>query len=183
MKQNNMSSVQAPSRWRAGWLRFTQKRYANTVLALLGTFIGTLLIVGGKSFYDSHFGPRTGYSIVGLNYLERPIFSFSVDNVWGGNMFAGKSGGGGGATCCLSISHDATTVKVKWILSYTGEQKKQGYQEEHREAIVPLPPITNDTDKYIGVHFLPGNEVVLTLSDWIPDPIQPIQEIHYDFSK
>jgi hypothetical protein len=36
---------------------------------------------------------------------------------------------------------------------------------------------------YIGAHFLPNGKVVLTFSSWIPDPIQPIKEIHYDLSE
>jgi hypothetical protein len=97
-------------------------------------------------------------------------------------VYAGSKGGGGGSTCCLSIARDAKAVRVRWEVSRTREEIKQGLPDIAKEAVVPLPELKDPHDGYLGVHFLPGDKVVLTFSSWIPDPIQPIKEIHYDLS-
>jgi len=182
MRQAGHDHASADAQARPSWLR----RFAFFMIRPLqvGLAAGLTLYAldWGHYLYQRHFGPYGGHNLFGLNYLEMPISTFSVNGSWGGNVYAGSKGGGGGSTCCLSIARDAKTVVVRWEVSRTTEEIKQGLPDIAREAVVPLPELKDPHDGYLGVHFLPGDKVVLTFSSWIPDPIQPIKEIHYDFS-
>jgi hypothetical protein len=94
------------------------------------------------------------------NHTDRPIFSYAVNEAWGGNASAY---GGGGATCCSRIEGDVLTVE--WIKGRTGEQVRQGVQKETITQQVPNPPRTRQ-DKYLHVHFFPGDQVRLF---WSPN--------------
>ncbi len=100
----------------------------------------------------------------------------------GGICLRGERVVGGESTCCLAIPRDAKTVLVRWEISRTREEIKRGLPDIAKEAVVPLPELKDPHEGYLGVHFLPGDKVVLTYSSWIPKPIQPIKIIHYDFS-
>jgi hypothetical protein len=98
------------------------------------------------------------------NHTDRPIFSYFVNKAWGGNASAY---GGGGATCCSRIEGDVLTVE--WIKGRTGEQVRQGVRKETITQQVPNPPRTRQ-DKYLHVHFFPGDQVRLF---WSPTPGSP----------
>lgn len=164
------------------WLR----RFARFMIRPLqvGVIVGLSLYIlsWGQHLYEEHFGPYGGYNLMGVNYNDMAVSNFSVNDVWGANVFAGDSEGGGKSTCCLMISRDAKTAKVRWQISRTKEAIDRGDPEIHKEAQVPLPKFVDPHDGYIGVHFLPDDKVVLTHSKWFPKPLQPIKEIHYDFT-
>jgi hypothetical protein len=94
------------------------------------------------------------------NHTDRPIFSYSVNEAWGGNASAY---GGGKVTCCSRIEGDVLTVE--WIKGRTGEQVRQGVRKETITQEVPNPPRTRQ-DKYLHVHFFPGDQVRLF---WSPN--------------
>jgi hypothetical protein len=98
------------------------------------------------------------------NHTERPIFSYVVNEAWGGNASAF---GGGGVTCCSRIEGDVLTVQ--WIKSVTQPQYDAGVREEALTTEVPNPPRTRD-DRYLHVHFFPGDQVRLF---WSPTPGSP----------
>ena len=182
MRQAAQDHANVETQARPSWLR----RFAFFMIRPLqvGLAAGLTLYAlnWGQYLYQQHFGPYGGYNLFGLNYLDMPISSFSVNESWGGGLFAGRASGGGGSTCCLAIPRDAKTVLVRWEISRTREEIKQGLPDIAKEAVVPLPELKDPHDGYLGVHFLPGDKVVLTFSNWIPKPIQPIKIIHYDFS-
>ncbi|PCF93461.1 DUF3304 domain-containing protein [Vreelandella nigrificans] len=118
------------------------------------------------------FNTSKSGSLVGHNHTDRPIGSFWLDDNWGGNLSA-YSGGlytRGGTTCCWSFKGDS--VEVVWILSMTGEQKRQGIEEERHSENIPMPAYSRD-DQYLHVHFLPDNQVELA---WSPDLQSPLSE-------
>jgi hypothetical protein len=98
------------------------------------------------------------------NHTDRPISGYAVNEAWGGNAFAY---GGGKVTCCSRIEGDV--LKVEWIKGRTGEQVRQGVQKETVTLEVPNPPRTRQ-DKYLHVHFFPGDQVRLF---WSPTPGSP----------
>ncbi len=98
------------------------------------------------------------------NHTDRPIFSYAVNEAWGGNASAY---GGGGAACCSRIEGDVLTVQ--WIKGRTGEQVRQGVEKETITRQVHNPPRTRQ-DKYLHVHFFPGDQVHLF---WSPTPGSP----------
>jgi hypothetical protein len=104
------------------------------------------------------------------NHTNRPIFSYAVNEAWGGNAFAY---GGGKATCCSRIEGDVLTVQ--WIKGRTGEQVRQGVEKETITLQVPNPHRTRQ-DKYLHVHFFPGDQVRLFWSPNLDSPYENLKE-------
>ncbi|WP_428611209.1 hypothetical protein [Pseudomonas sp.] len=127
-------------RWRNFWLGL-----AFLMLPLLALYI-----------YGSMRTP--GAMLTSENYMDRPVFSYWVNDNWGGN---------GGVTCCWRL--EGPTAKVVWILGRTGEQARQGLKQERYEIDLPMPPRGRE-DRYLHVRFDPGNKVRL---DWSPDLFSP----------
>ncbi len=48
-----------------------------------------------------------------------------------------------------------------------------------RSKEVPLPVITNPKKGWLGVHFLPNDEIKITFKDYGADVLMPIKEIDY----
>jgi hypothetical protein len=103
-----------------------------------------------------------GAILYGHNHTDRPVFSYFVNEAWGGN---------GGAVCCTRIEGDVLTVQ--WIKGRTGEQVRQGVEKETITRQVPNPPRTRQ-DKYLHVHFFPGDQVRLF---WSPTPGSPYKRL------
>ena len=102
------------------------------------------------------------------NHTDRPVFSYAINEAWGGNASAF---GGGGAVCCSRIEGDVLTVQ--WIKSITQAQYEAGLREETITLEVPNPPRTRQ-DKYLHVHFFPGDQVRLF---WSPTPGSPYKKL------
>ncbi len=100
------------------------------------------------------------------NHTGRPIFSYFVNDNWGGNASAH---GGGKHTCCWRI--EGETLKVEWILDVTPEQIEQGLEEETLTLELPNPP-RQRTDDTLHVHFLPRDQVRLAWSDAHTSPLR-----------
>lgn len=100
-----------------------------------------------------------GAALSGHNHTDRPIFSYWVNDNWGGN---------GGVTCCWRIQGD--TLKVVWILDVTPEQIAMGLDEERHELRLPNPP-REHADDTLHVHFLPGGQVQLAWSHSAASPL------------
>ncbi|WP_134677929.1 DUF3304 domain-containing protein [Ectopseudomonas khazarica] len=111
-----------------------------------------------------------GAILYGHNHTDRPVFSYAVNEAWGGNAFAY---GGGKATCCTRIEGDVLTVQ--WIKGRTGEQVRQGVEKETITQQVPNPPRTRQ-DKYLHVHFFPGDQVRLFWSPNLDSPFENLKE-------
>jgi Protein of unknown function (DUF3304) len=99
-------------------------------------------------------------TFVGYNYTERPIFTFSVNGVGGGNIFV--NGGGGSLACCGDITIGKPAV-IKWMYSYTKKQYEAGLREETHTATVIVPPPQIPTAGYLEVHFYPDHHVELAV--------------------
>ncbi|WP_367084432.1 DUF3304 domain-containing protein [Pseudomonas sp. HOU2] len=132
-----------------------RRNLAIGIFVLLMPFIGSFL-------YNQFRTP--GAMLTSENYMDRPIFSFWVNDFWGGNLAAM---GTGGITCCQAIK--GPTVKVSWILSITEEQSEQGLKEETHEATLALPK-QDRSDRYLHVRFLPGNVVEIKWSQNLDSP-------------
>ncbi|VXC25748.1 conserved hypothetical protein [Pseudomonas sp. 8AS] len=146
----------------ARWQALSRGR--KTLLGLLG---GGLLLAGYLAWAATRLPGAILYS---HNETERPIFSYFVNGNWGGNAFAH---GGGGATCCWRI--EGETLKVEWIKSRTGEQLRQGVQKETLSLELPNPPRTR-SDRYLHVHFFPGDQVRLAWSANLDSPYEHLKE-------
>ncbi|WP_081232259.1 DUF3304 domain-containing protein [Pseudomonas chlororaphis] len=105
--------------------------------------------------------------ITSENYTDRPIFSFWINDFWGGNLAAM---GGGGIICCSNF--EGSTAKVVWILDMTKKQKLQGAIEERHEKEITMPP-RGKSDRYLHVRFDPEHNVRL---GWSPDLFSPFEK-------
>lgn len=103
---------------------------------------------------------KRNVTLVGYNYTERPIFSFSVNGAGGGNIFV--NGGGASFSCCGEVTI-GKPVEIKWEYSYTKKQYDAGLREENHTATatVPLPEVPEA--EYLEVHFYPDHHVELAL--------------------
>lgn len=123
-----------------------------------------LLLIGGYLLWQSQ--RPGGAFLYGHNHTDRPIFSYWVNDNWGGN---------GGITCCWRIRGD--TLKVTWILSRTRAQAEEGVEEEQHELEIPNP-LRQRLDDSLHVHFLPGNRVRLA---WNHSAGSPLEEELADY--
>ncbi|MCQ4289289.1 DUF3304 domain-containing protein [Pseudomonas stutzeri] len=105
-----------------------------------------------------------GAALYGHNHTDRPIFSYFINENWGGN---------GGMTCCWRI--EGETLRVEWIKGRTGEQVRQGVQKETLMLEMPNPPRRRG-DRYLHVHFFPGDQVRLHWSPDLDTPYEHLQE-------
>lgn len=128
-------------------------------------FGGIALALAWQAFSSS----SVSGSLAGYNHTERPIFSYWVNDNWGGN---------GGTTCCWSFRGD--TAEVVWILSMTGEQHRQGIKEERHSVTLRMPEYTLG-DEFLHVHFLPNNRVDL---NWSPNIRSPkLEQYRQEFGR
>jgi hypothetical protein len=128
------------------------QRWRNLPRALRGLLIALfwLLIICGYLLWQ-YLRPQ-GTALYGHNHTQRPIFSYWVNDKWGGN---------GGVTCCSRIQGD--TLKIVWLISRTQEQIDRGDEQERHELELPNPP-RQRADKYLHVHFFPDHQVRLAWS-------------------
>lgn len=140
-------------------VRWAISRYMRLVPVWLQVSLAAFVIiwfVWGMVFNTSKSG-----SLVGYNHTDRPLGRYFVDGNYGGN---------GGTTCCWSFRGD--TIKVEWVLSVTGEQRRQGLEIERHSLNLPMPAYSRE-DQYLHVHFLSDNQVELA---WSPDLQSPLSE-------
>lgn len=100
--------------------------------------------------------------INGFNYTDVVIDSFSVNSVWGGNIFVSTpTSGGGGTTCCyslLTLSSRPILINIKWM-RYINE--KQYWCRTTVTHSGPIPQ--NPTD--LNVHFMPDGRIEIDITN------------------
>ena len=144
--------------------------YANplaTILSALACLLG-LLLLGACNSEDTR-----SVTLVGYNYTERPIYTFSVNGVGGSNIFVG--GGGASFSCCTEITV-GQPVEIKWVYSATEKQYLAGLRKENYSTTVIVPPPTVPEAEYLEVHFYPDHHVELALVKFPGDRRIPYEE-------
>ena len=132
-------------------------KFANpfpNLLSALACLLG-LLLLGACNSEDTR-----SVTVIGYNYTERPIYTFSVNGVGGSNIFVG--GGGAKMSCCTEITV-GQPVEIKWLYDTTEKQYLAGLREEKRSTTVIVPPPTVPEAEYLEVHFYPDHHVELYL--------------------
>jgi hypothetical protein len=124
----------------------------------------------------AHRGEQVSLALVGYNYTNRSISSFSVDGLGGGDIgVSGESSGGGGSACCVSyvIGAKSYVVKVRWqtgacirkiessINNQTYEKTEYIFKEESVEIEKEIPA----KPSYFEVHFYPDGHIVAALTE------------------
>ena len=151
------------------WLHKLEQRWQRLPtrwripLTLLCWLVGIGLVIGVPVLIQSFQTP--GAALYVHNHTDRPIYSYWVNNNWGGNAAAH----GGGTTCCWKIVGEQ--LEIHWVKSVTRTQSQQGLRKGELTLSLPNPPRTR-TDDTLHVHFLPGDEVRLAWSDEHTSPLK-----------
>lgn len=144
------------------WIQQNHEHSLRFKLYLFSILIGLSVFFMKESVADSKFDNKE-VALVIHNWQDRPISSYSVNDIWGGNALAYKYnqysiGTGGGVTCCEIIKGDIAIVK--WRLGVKGSQYDIGIRPENHQIKIILPE-RKEGDDTLHVHFLPGNKVKL----------------------
>ena len=101
-------------------------------------------------------------TMVGYNYTDRPIGTFSVNGAGGSNVFAKEESGGGKMSCCVDVTV-GKMVRIDWVYHRKEKQELAGFKIEDHSTVAVVPsPQTPESD-YLEVHFFPDNHVELRL--------------------
>ena len=147
-------------------------KFANPfprLLSALACLLG-LLLLGACNSQDTR-----SVTVIGYNYTERPIYTFSVNGVGASNLFAKQKYGGGKDSCCIDITV-GQPVEIKWLYDTTEKQYLAGLREENRSTTVIVPPPTVPEAEYLEVHFYPDHHVELALVKFPGDRRIPYEE-------
>ena len=144
-------------------------KFANPLTPLLAALLCLFsLLLGACNSEDTR-----SVTLVGYNYTERPIYTFSVNGGGGSNIFVG--GGGAKMSCCTEITV-GQPVEIKWLYDTTEKQYLAGLREENYSTTVIVPPPTVPEAEYLEVHFYPDHRVELALVKFPGDRRIPYEE-------
>ncbi|SDZ50443.1 DUF3304 domain-containing protein [Pseudomonas sp. NFIX28] len=138
------------------WRRLSGRQKTLIQWLVLGALVA--------GYFIWQYNRMPGAALYGHNHTDRPIFSYFVNDNWGGN---------GGMTCCWRI--EGKMLKVDWIKSMTRTQYEQGTREETLSIEIPNPP-RQRSDRYLHVHFFPGDQVRLAWSANLDTPYENLKE-------
>ncbi len=108
--------------------------------------------------------------IVGYNYTDRPIASFSVNGSGGGNIYlSSATSGGGGTVCCVSVRRNTplpVVMEIKWTWDRVeNDSGKVIKPEESRSVKAELKGPIPEKPIQFEVHIYPDGHVELAVSD------------------
>lgn len=112
--------------------------------------------------------------VVGYNYTDRYIDTFSVGGAGGGNVNKSHGDSGGGSTvCCIGYNPDRPLpiiMEVEWMFGYQLEEHGEiSVPDEHHEATAVLDGPVPDDPAYLETHFMPDGSVQLRITV-VPSP-------------
>ncbi|WP_082493843.1 DUF3304 domain-containing protein [Massilia sp. Leaf139] len=120
--------------------------------------------------------------IVGFNYTDQIIDSFSINGQGGGNIFlSNRTSGGGKSACCLVLSgakKESLRIHVRWQSGgclyitksrISGEVFKNIFAY-YKEAYVDVLHPKNHSPEHLEVHFYPDGSVRAELTNELSLP-------------
>lgn len=117
--------------------------------------------------YATNYGP---YRVIGCNYTDRSIYSFTIDGFGAGSVHARQFGGSGGTVCCMNVPRNKKTWHLKVTYDLTPEEDAKNLSPETYETDIAVPQLSNKHDGYIEFHFLPGRKIE---AQWVDYPTGP----------
>ena len=130
----------------------------------------------------NHANEGSLIDIVGFNYTNRTIDSFSVDGQGGGNVFlSSRTSGGGKSACCVRLprAHSSgSRVHVRWQVdgcTYLTKSRISGEVFEnifpyYREAYVDVIHRDKSDPQHLEIHFYPSGTVLAQLTATLSPP-------------
>lgn len=114
-------------------------------------------------------------SIVGYNYTNRYIDSFSIDDQGGGNLYiSSEQSGGGGTVCCVKYwpGEKIYKVKVRWqsgacyyrTHASDSDEVYQRLFSFFKETEVAVTDQAADHPEYMEAHFYPDGSVQVAVT-------------------
>jgi hypothetical protein len=147
----------------------------------LGSIAGTLIVVAAVGlFLQETFAPSS-YSVctVGFNYRKEFIYSFGVSTPEGacGNSVGGKRAGrpyaGGEGVACGCVIRPGEQAIVRWTFDKPLADIERGVPDESHEVHVTVPPPESRQSRYLQIHFMADNHVVLDWRDEVGSRVDP----------
>lgn len=158
------------------------RRFRSYLTETCFLIFGTFLIFGGARAENLENQAPLLLTIVGFNYTDRHIDSFSVNGAGGGNVFLSSAdSGGGGATCCVTLSKNGpkfSQVRIRWQFDgctyltrsrVSGEVAKNIYPY-FRQANVAVDFRGVERPSNLEVHFYNDGSVVAELTGKLSRP-------------
>ncbi|WP_167761480.1 DUF3304 domain-containing protein [Duganella callida] len=140
-----------------------------------------LLCACGRAASPRHSDEPVSLGILGYNYTNKYIDSFSVNGQGGGNIqVSSPSSGGSGIVCCVSYRPGSPikTVHIRWQSGacYFKEQSSLSKQmfdtlySFYKEQDAPVEVLTADDPQYMEIHFYPDGSIKAAITAGISDP-------------
>lgn len=107
--------------------------------------------------------------ILGYNYTDRYIHTFSVGAAGGSNVYLSDDDSGGGKTsCCIVYDPDhplPITLPVEWMFGYQiGPDGEIAVPDEYHETTAVLDGPVPADPRFLEVHFMPDGSVQLRIT-------------------
>lgn len=124
---------------------------------------------------------RSSLAILGYNYTNRSIDSFSINGQGGGNIsISSPTSGGSGIVCCALYRPGSSikTVRIRWqsgacYFSKQSSLSKQMLDKLHwfyKEQEAPVEVLASASAKYMEVHFYPDGSIKAAVTAEISSP-------------
>ena len=121
-------------------------------------FIACWLVLTSCSQAESY-----NVEIASYNYMNKPVFNYSVDGTPGGNALYGATDAGSGWACCLKVTV-GRAVDIRW--SFRNERGHHGdavHEDESRARVVVPGPVGTRQPRFIEVHIYSQDHIELRL--------------------
>jgi len=152
-------------------------RHAGS-LAGLATMVVAVVLFAKKAVMPSIYGVCT----VGHDYRERPIYWFGAStserkcgNDVGGRR-PGKTYSGGEGVACGRAVRPGEQAIVKWTFDRPLSEIEKHVLDEMHEVQVMVPQPESRKSRYLQVHFLADNHVVLDWRDEVDNRVNTTTE-------
>ncbi|WP_321859997.1 DUF3304 domain-containing protein [Burkholderia cenocepacia] len=130
----------------------------------------TVLLLGGACWAHAQTASYGPYRVIGYNYTDRSIYSFTIDGFGAGGSAAHKPGGGGKSVCCMEVPREKKIWQVKIMYELTQDQYKNNLPFDVYETDIPVPALPRKSQGYIEFHFLPNRKIE---AKWVESPTDP----------
>lgn len=136
----------------------------------------------------------TMLGLVGYNYTDRHISTYSIDGADGGHInLSSPTTGGSGISCCVKFSRKNSgplKVKVRWQVdgcTYLLKDEATGRSGKvrhyyYKETVVEVQRSYRAEPAYIETHFFPNGLVQVRLTDHGSNPLLALSERRRDKS-
>jgi len=136
----------------------------------------------GKDAVSKNGAMSWEVDMIGFNYTNRVIESYSINGEGAGNVFlSSRTSGGGKSVCCIMISHlksGIPRIQVRWQVdgcTYLTRSKISGEVFEnvfpyYKQADIALPVPKTSKPQHLEVHFYPDGSVTAQLTESLSLP-------------